>query len=388
MGIIKQDFKTFIKPTLIYIIITQILIYISYQVSDLAATANSVVMDYFITFVLSLCIITVVVYTILFAIYFNTKSNNIHREDYQLTDGYGLYRFLTTIGFIAMLAMNIIIALHVNGFEIFEILADLLYYEWAASLFFLLPILAIVIISIGHVHNRKIIRNLEAMISIGVLFIGIYIAGNLYYFGNQQQGVALLVILFVPLSILYMSIKDRNSANSLYKTIIFILCILVGFISLILLITSDFTYDTDRFNGSGDRYTPEYSEFSSTYSSDVIETAYGQVIHVLDDSNGESYNSELYILTTDDFTYRINIFGENELTFTAYQLNSPNQYNIYDSAYQTEPEIHADIYEQATNTHLNCTVPLSQVNENNCQIDAEIINVYEQFTSKLDFKLN
>lgn len=382
MGIIKQDIKAFIKPTLIYIVITQLLIYLGHQVSNLVASTNSIIVEYFITFVLALCIITVIVYTILFAIYFNTKSNNNHRMGYQLTDGYGLYRFLTSLGFIVMLAVNILAGLQLNGFEVFEILKDLRYYEWVGSLFFLVPLFTIVIISIGHAHQRKIVRNIEAIVSIIALFIGIYIAGNLYYFGNQQQGVAVLVVLFIPLAILYMSIKERNSEHRIYKVVVVMMCVIVGLISLGLLVTSDFTYDTDQIKGE-DKYTPQYFEMSSPYSSEIIDTEYGQVIHVLDDGNGEMFNSELYVLTTDQFTYRINIYDQSELHFTAYQLDNANQYTVYSSDYQTEPEVVADTYDQASNTHFNCTAPLSDINDDKCQIDSEVIDVYTEFAANL-----
>lgn len=391
MGIIKLDFKIFIKPTLIYLIVTQGLIYIATTVSDLTITSNSIIIDYFIIFVMALSIVGVVVYTILFSIYFITKSNRIHLDKYQLTDGYGLYRFLTTFAFVLGVGLNIILAMELNGLEVLKMLLELKYYHIAGSIFFLIPLFVLLILSIAHTHKRKIIRNLEAMISLGAIFIGTYIAGNLYYFGNQQQGVAMLFILFIPLAILFTSVKDRNSQNVLYKIIIFILCLLASFISLALVITSDFEYDTSRFGPSGQMYEPELYQAQVDYSMKTIDSKYGTIYEVVDGkaqiegeiANDQMYGAKLYTLTTDKFVYRLNMYGGSELNLTAYALNGINQYNINDSDYQTEPEIWVEIYEPENDTHYSCSGPVSQIENQDCEIDSEIIEVYTYITENL-----
>lgn len=377
MGIIKLDIKTFLKPIIIYILITQLLIFGSTEINKLVSSSNSVIFEYFIIFILALCIITVVVYTILFAIYFNTRSNTIHAKEFQITDGYGLYRFITTLGFIVILAVNLMVALELNGFEIIESLLMLKYYEFAASLFFLIPLFAIVIITIGHTHGRRLLRNLEAMISLTAILIGIYVAGNLYYFGNQQQGVAVLFILFIPLAILFMSLKERNSELGLYKIVILILCILVGLISSILVITSDFEYDTDRFDNYGEQYQPVYDQYTNEITSDLIPTEYGEVLHIVVNGDDSYYREELYTLSTDDYLYRLEAYGPAEHIFSAYQIGSSNYFSISDSDYQTEAEVHAEIYNQDTNKHTSCSTPISLVGSNNCEIDPKVIDVYQ-----------
>lgn len=383
MGIIKLDLKTFWKSTLLYIIITQLLMFTATGVSNLSITSSSLIVEYFITFVIAMCIISVVVYTGLFAIYYNTKANAVHAESYQVADGYGLYRFLTTLKMLFVLTANILIGLQLNGFEIVDALLNLKYYELAGSIFVLLPLFVLVIISIAHVHGRRVVRNVEAMISLAVIFGGIYIAGNLYYFSNQQQGVAMLFILFVPLAILFMSIKERSSENSIYKVVIFIFCLLVTLISVGLLITSDFKYDTNRSDNYGEQYAPEYEVTTTDYSSEVIESDYGQIIKITDTSDGE-YSLEQYQLTSANYTYRADVYGPTDYQFTAYQLNGPDVINISNGDYLTEAEVVVNSFDPTTSEHLNCVSAISDINADGCELDPEVLDVYSELASLIE----
>lgn len=408
MRIIKRDFKQFYKPMLLFIVITQLLIFISANITDWFGVTTSVILSYFIVFVIAICSITVFVFTVLFAIYYNTKSNSSHLSDYQLTDGYGLYRFITTSLFLLVLVINFIVAAELNGFDIIAELLKLKYYHVAGVLFGLIPLYAMIVLSIAHVHKRPIFRNVEAVISFIVIFIGIYIAGNLYYFDNQQQGVAVLVALFIPLSILFMSFKERNSVSSLYKIVIFILCILVAFSSVVLFITSDFSYNTDQFNSDyvpseEEQYPIEFSTYQNDYIQDVIETPYGDMTHFTEIPSSEtdsdvkatgekegmvqSSGEELYILSSDKYAYRISVYGGTELNAQIMEIGTPNLITIYDSPYQMEPEFIISQYDSETNKHTNCDGPLDNMTaENDCQIDQEVVDVYNQVNSLIEKK--
>lgn len=400
MGIIKRDFNQFYRPMLLYIIITQVLIFISANITDWFDVTTSVVFSYFVVFVIVICSITVFVFTILFAIYFNTKSNSSHIPYYQLTDGYGLYRFITSSLFLIVLIINFIVAAELNGFDIITELLKLKYYQITGVLFGLIPLYALIIISIAHAHKRPIFRNVEAVISFVAIFIGIYIAGNLYYFDNQQQGVAVLVALFIPLSILFMSFKERNSSSRLYKIVIFILCILVTFCSVGLFVTSDFSYNTDQFSddyipSEEEQYPIEFNTYQNDYTEEIIETPYGDMTHFTEliteetESNvkttGEKEvadqvsGDELYILNTEKYAYRINVYGGSELSAQILEMGTPNLITIYDSPYQTEAEFVLNQYDSETDKHITCNGPLAEMStENSCQIDQEIVDVYNQ----------
>lgn len=379
MKIIKQDIKEFWKPTLLYILVTQILIYLFVKVSNITIGSGSQTLEYFTTFVIAMCVIIIIGYTMLFAIYYNTKANAIHLKKYQVTDGYGLYRFITTIGFILILTVNGLLGLQVNGIDVIKTILELHYYQLAALLFGLLPVLVLVIISIGHLHKRKIIRNIEGMVSLFAIFIGIYIAGNLYYFGNPQQGVAILFILFIPLAILFMSIKERNSQRSVYKIIVFILCMLVAIISVTLFATSDFEYTIN----SAEKYKPQLAVTTSNIESQKITSDYGQITYITDSSEANGISS-IYQLTTDKYNYHVDVYGQSEVQFTANQLNSSNQVIISNGEYQTEAEITVNNYNIKTNQHKACTIPMSKIKNEKCDVDPEVIGVYQAIAANIE----
>lgn len=374
MKVIKNDFKKFTKQFLIYVVITQILIFIANQVQDLGFSYDSLLFGYFIIFVMVICIVGVAAYMILNAIWFNVKSNQTHLDLVELTDGYGLYRFFASVTYILLLTANIVVGLLLNTELRIQDLLGMEYYVYLASLFFFIPVLTLVIVTIAHSRNKKIIRNKEAFISMTTILVGLYIAGNLYYFENFQQGVAILLILFVPLAILYMSFKDRNSNPKAYKAVILLMCITASLIAAVLFVTSDFDYaitDEERYG----EYEPELYIDSAEYSSEIIETKYGDLIAYTSDFG---YAEEQYVLTTDNYTYRINRYGKGELDMTAYKLGSADSVSLYESEYQTEPALSVSTYNEADNTHYRCEVPYSQVEtETQCSIDEEIIEVYE-----------
>lgn len=381
MGIIKKDIKTFYKPMILYLLSAQFFIFIGSNISNWI-TSQSRVIEYFLIFVIAVCIIEVIVSTILFAIYFNTKSNAAHLEEYELTDGYGLYRFIVSSLFLFTLFTNFVIAFELNDYNIIETLLNLKYYHIASSLFALIPIYMLIVISIGHVHKRRIVRNTEAVVSILAIFVGIYIAGNLYYFGNPHQGVAVLVALFIPVTILYMSLKNRNSQNSLYKIIIFILCIFVSFSTIVLIVTSEFKYDTKQDEYYGEAYQPEFYKSNASYTTETLDSHYGQILHTTSVQDGSQ--TDVYTLTTDSYNYRFSIYGGSELNAQITEFNSPNSINIYDSEYQTEAEFMVDRYEPESDNHMTCNVPYTQLNDDSdCLVDQEVIDVFELVKSYL-----
>ncbi|WOO88499.1 hypothetical protein R2F61_06090 [Mollicutes bacterium LVI A0078] len=373
MKVIKNDFKKFTKQFLIYVVITQILIFIANQVQELGFSYDSLLFGYFIIFVMVICIVTVAVYTVLNAIWFNVKSNQYHLDIAELTDGYGLYRFLASVTYILLLTANIITGLLLNTALRVQDLLGMEYYVYLASLFFFIPVLVLVIITIAHSRGKKIVRNKEAFISMTTILVGLYIAGNLYYFENFQQGVAILLILFVPLAILYMSFKDRNSNPKAYKAIILLMCIMASLIAAVLFVTSDFDYaitNQDRY----DEYQPELNKDSAQYTTEIVETEYGDLIHLVSEFD---YADDQYVLTTENYTYRITKYTEGEIDMSAYKLGSADIISLYDSPYQTEPVISTSTYNEDDNTHYRCEVPYSQLDEDSdCLVDEEIIDVY------------
>lgn len=371
MSIIKQDFKSFTKPMLVYILSTQILWAISFNIGQYFGNRNEILINYFVVFIYVFVSVSTVAFTILWAVYYNTKSNLNHQPDYQLTDGYGLYRFLTTIGFMFVIVINFVTSLIINDIIKLHDLLEIEYTVYIGSLFLIIPLLALVIFSIAKMRNKPIFKNLVAMLSFVVIVIGLYIAGNLYYFNNPQQGAATLLLLFVPIAILYSSFKDRNSQHKIYKVIIFILCLVVTIGCGLLFITSEFKYDYNQQQP----YAPEYYKDDIPVTAEIISTEYGEMVYVTnDDQSGDTY-----ALTTDNFTYRINRFEDEYLSLNAYQLGSANQVNINMYSGLTEPEVISNIYNPETNSHLSCVMPLSDAEtDEDCGVDPEVIAVYNE----------
>ncbi len=380
MKVIKNDFKKFTKQFIVYILITQLLMFIASKVQELEFSADSLLFSYFIIFVMVICIVIVAAYTILNAIWFNVKSNQTHLEIAELTDGYGLYRFFASVTYILLLTANIIAGLLLNTELRFQDLLGMEYYTYLSTLFFFIPVLSLVIVTIAHSRNKKIVRNKEAFISMTTILVGLYIAGNLYYFENFQQGVSILLILFVPLAILYMSFKDRNSNPNAYKAVILVMCLTVSLIAAVLFVTSDFEYaltNEDRY----DEYKPELYKESAKYTTQIIETEYGDLIHLISEM---PYESDQYVLTTDNYTYRITKYSEGELDISAYKLGSADSISLYDSPYQSEAVMSTSTYDQDTNTHYRCEVPYSQKDDDSeCVVDAEFIDVYEYLRTEI-----
>lgn len=373
MNIIKQDIKTFWKPTVIYIVVIQLLIYLGISISEAENMANSVILEYFSLFVITSCYIASFVYTVLFALYYNTKSNNIHRGQYQLTDGYGLYRFITTFLLILLITINVIIAFQVNGVDVINLIKAMPYYQLAMVLFPLLPTLTLEIISIGHAHNRKLIRNLEAQISILVIFIGIYIAGNLYYFDNPQQGVGILIILFIPLAILFMSIKERNSERKIYKNIVFIFCGIIAITTIGLFATSNMKYNTTGTNG---QFEPLFESTTIPIESKLVDSEYGQIIKISKEKTEVTYD-----LATANYSYHWNSFGADYDYFNATVLNGADSITINMGLGQTDSEVVIENYDLQTNTLTSCTAPLSKIAESECQVEDEVMDVFHLLQS-------
>lgn len=373
MKIIKQDLRTFWKPTLIYIITIQLLIYIGMTISEIDNQTNSIILEYFILFVIAMCYITSFVYTALFAIYYNTKSNINHRDEYHVTDGYGIYRFIMTMFFILLLTVNILGALQLNGVDIISIIAEMHYYDIAMVLFALIPILTLVIISIGHSHKRKLIRNIEAQVSIIAIFIGIYIAGNLYYFDNPQQGVAVLLITFIPLAILYMSLKSRNSQRRIYKNIIFIGCGAVVLTAIGLLATSEMKYNTTR---ATDQYEPVIESSTNPIQSQVFESKFGPILYISKDKEESTYD-----LGTDDYLYHWNSYGTDYDYFTAKQISGANYVTINMGTNQSESEVIIENYDLTAETLTTCTTTFKKIASSECKVDSEVLEVYQQIKS-------
>ncbi len=376
MKIIKSDFKTFIKPTLLYVGITQVLLAISFNINKIEFSVNSLIMQYFVIFVTAICVIGMVVMTILFAIYFNTKSNSNHRDLTLLTDGYGLYRFIASLKILFIITLNFVFGFIGWGYLSWKDIFNIDYYYFTGAIFFLIPVLTLVVLSIAHTRQKKIFRNVEMVISLLAMLVGLYIAGNLYYFSNQQQGSAVLLILFIPLAISYMSIKDQNSQHKIYKIVIWIMCAIISIASLGLFVTSSFTYDT---NYGYDQYQPETYTQTDKATTEVVDTEYGEMLYI---DGSKDYSQATYALTTERYTYRLQAYSATELNFSAYELGSATSYQIYDSEGMTEPELSGDIYNPETNEHTQCSSPISTIGED-CPVDQEIIDVFNLMTAAL-----
>lgn len=378
MSILKQDLQSFTKPMLVYLLSTQILWAISFNIGQYFGNRNEILISYFVVFIYVFVAVSTVAFTILWAIYFNTKSNLNHRQQYQLTDGYGLYRFIITIAFIVVLVLNFVTSLLVNDIITLRDLLQIEYHVYFGSLFFFIPIFALMIFSIAKMRNKPIFKNLVAILSFAAILIGLYIAGNLYYFNNSQQGVAILLLLFIPIAVLYNSFKDRDSQEKYYKLTIFSMCLIAVVSASILFITSDFKYDYSQ----QEPYTPEYYKGNIDISTELINTEYGELIYIAD----EQEYGDTYALTSDNFTYRINNFEDEFFTLNAYQLYNANQININMYSGLTEPEVISNIYDSDTNTHMSCVMPLSDAEtDQECGIDQEVIAVYQMLEEIVEF---
>lgn len=370
MTIIKQDFKAFIRPMLMYLISTQVLWAVAFNIDKYFGDRTEILINYFVVFTYVIVVVSTIAFTILWAVYYNTKSNLIHRQQYQLTDGYGLYRFIGTVKFLLIIVVNFVFSLVFNDIIEFSDLLQIEYTVYFGSLFFLIPLFSLVIFSIAKMRNKVIFRNLVAMLSFVAIIVGLYIAGNLYYFNNPQQGVATLILLFIPIAILYTAFKDRNSIHKIYKLTIFIMCLFVTFSSVVLFATSDFNYD---YNNGQQLYEPEYSKVDVNVKAEIITTEFGDLVYV----TNEKEMGDTYALTTDKYTYRINQYEDGYQSLNAYQLNNANQVTINMYSGLTEPEVVNHIYDPEKNRHTTCTMALSDVGtDQDCAVDPEVIDVY------------
>lgn len=377
MKIIKQDLKLFYKPILIYIFITQVLWALGFNVVHLDAAIGNYPLEYLSIFIITLVTIATISFTALLAIYYCIKSTSSHKNEYQLTDGYGLYRFITSVMFILFLVVNYCCSLVINNiFTVNELLSiDIV--TVLSSLFLLLPLLCLVIISIAKAHNQPVFKNFVALLSMFAILLGLYIAGNLYYFGNPKQGAAVLLVLFIPLAILYSSYKIRDSQKRGYKLVIVLFCLIILASSSYFVYTSELKYVnpndySTQIEPSTDQHTIEAKQF---------DTEYGPVSYAYD----QTEEVEIYTLVTSEYLYHLYNYSEENVSLTAYKLTDPSDISIYTNQGQAEPEVVANIYDTTNATHTLCTSTLAEIdNQFGCDIDQEVLEVYNQVIVLLD----
>lgn len=383
--IIKMDLKNFLKPGLLYIGLIQLFIFIIVNVEMWIPNRINYIFDYLEIFIMAVSSIALVVLTLLFSAYVVVKSNTSHLGHYELTDGYGLYRFFSSFAIIGLIIINFVIGGLINDLvELKEILEIPLAW-YVNSAFFWVPVFALIIVTIAHTYKRRIFRNKEGLMAMIVILIGIYIAGNLFYFDNARQGQAVLMLLFIPVAVMYMSIKERNSKPKIYKILIFGLCLIASVSSAYLLVTSDFDYDIGYTVGdNGETIYEDYESEDYYYNSDItsttIDSIYGEVL-VFEDQES---NQKAYTLRTENYLYKMFSYGFEAYDIQAYQLNGSTQYSAYFNENANYVEIYATIYDTETGTRTECSQSSSESTDDSCIIDPEVKEVFEYSVEFID----
>lgn len=383
--IIKIDLKNFLKPGLLYIALIQLFILIIVNVEMWIPNRTNYIFDYLEIFIMVVSSIALVVLTLLFSAYVVVKSNTSHLGHYELTDGYGLYRFLASFAMLSLIIINFVIGGLINDVVELKEIMEIPLAWYVNSAFFWVPVFALIIVTIAHTYKRRIFRNKEGLMAMIVILIGIYIAGNLFYFDNARHGQAVLMLLFIPIAVMYMSIKERNSKPKIYKILIFGLCLIASSGSAYLLATSDFDYDISYTIGDNgetiyEDYEPEDYYHSSAITSTIIDSIYGQVL-VFEDQES---NQKAYTLRTENYLYKMFSYGFEAYDIQAYQLNGPTQYSAYFNENANYIEIYATIYNADTGTHIECSQSSSETTDDSCIIDPEVKEIFEYSIKFID----
>ncbi len=373
--IIKLDFKTFTKPSLLYVVLVQFFMFITLHVEEWIPYGTNYILDYLQLFIMIISVVALITLTLLYGSYFIVKSNTNHLFMFELTDGYGLYRFLTTVFMVLLIVLNFVIAGLLNDVIQLKDILELPLSWYVNSVFGWIPLLALVIITIAHTRDKRIFRNKEGLASMTVILVGVYIAGNLFYFDNARQGQAVLFLLFIPIAIMYMSIKDRNSAKKIYKILIFGMCGLVTLGTLYLFTTSDFEYDIgyQYDEGSDEYYDPRVESYfmSADIEYDTIDSQYGK-IEVFSEVDTQNIR---YSFATDNYTYRLTTYEQNTFDFQASEIGGGSQYSGYSYGNSDVIEIYASIYDEEKLKHIECSHIVE--GESECIDDEEVIEVFK-----------
>lgn len=371
MKLFKQNVKTFYKPLIIYLITIQVLVLLLLQMPKESMPQDSTFYSALMIFISSLSFITIPVYTLLFSVYQQVKTNQITKE-LPLTDGYWIFRIADGLGLIAIMLINGIVALEINGAGAIEAIIDAGIIDQMMILLYIIPAIVVAILAIAYNRKRPIFKTPLAIISLGLIVAGIYAAVNLYYLSNSQQAAAVLIFLFAIIYMLCMSVKERNSQTPMYRYVGIGLATMSVIISIILMATSEFVY-TDP--------NPEFSEdanqaYIETTTSSVteVDTKFGK-LHISETWDND--HTKYYMLTTDRFMYRGSITDDGYIDLIAYDLSSYDEVSLFESSNDNVTDMTISKDNQETGERQYCSGELSQIKtESKCSYDPEIDEVF------------
>lgn len=371
MNVIMQDAKTFYKPITIYLVAVQVLIWVILNASTLMPQSEGYLNDYSTAFLVVICYVAILTYTVLFVIFYNTKSNIAHLKMIELTDGYGLYRYASTVLFIITISLNAIIGAQLNGVETLEIIGSRTMYELISINIIIVLLLFLVVLSLATSRQKKPFKKISVIICTILILVGLYGSSTLYYFNNPRQGAAVVLLTYVPLAATYLAIKDRDSYKRIYKYIIYTMCVMTIAFSTYTIATSDFAY----YRNIKEQEELEI-EFKINDQPEIIESTYGDIISL---NRGDETQGKSYSLTTDNFTYRVNISDTGNIKIDGYGLNSANQFNIYYNHEMNSTLMQTSIYDEEVNSHQDCQIVWSDISsDDNCNVPEEVYNVFDE----------